>query len=165
MRTILLAVAAAAIVLGGGWTVRAQPVAGTSVAASRWEYRVVSEKQLKAAGNNDLAAGLNKLGDEGWELVAVRTDYIFKRPRGQDRQRVEELKAYIAVAEAEVEQWKDRIAWSERMVKKDYLGGQRVASERLELRKTEIALEQARRELASLAEPKKPAPSERPPRK
>jgi hypothetical protein len=159
MRAILLTVAPAVIVLGGGLAARAQPAAAAPDMAPRWEYRVVTEEQLKVAGKNDLAAGLNRLGDEGWELVAVRKDYIFKRPRGQDRQGIEELRAYIAVAEAEVEQWKNYISWSERMVKKGYLGAQRLESDRLELRKAEITLEQARRELASLpATPKKPAP-------
>jgi type II secretory pathway component GspD/PulD (secretin) len=41
-------------------------------------------------GKKDFAAGLNKAGEEGWELVAVlpahqggQPEYYFKRPKGQ----------------------------------------------------------------------------------
>jgi uncharacterized protein (TIGR03067 family) len=64
--------------------------------AAKWEYRVVKKAQVLELGKNDLTAGLNKLGEEGWELVSVQppsgserggrssaaTEYYFKRPAG-----------------------------------------------------------------------------------
>jgi hypothetical protein len=61
----------------------------------RWEYRTLTRQELLDLGQKDVTAGLNKLGDDGWELVAVRagmapergprrpgdtgTEYYFKR--------------------------------------------------------------------------------------
>jgi hypothetical protein len=54
----------------------------------KWEYRVLAKREVAELGKKDLAAGLNKLGDEGWELVAVEPQagrssgqptYYFKR--------------------------------------------------------------------------------------
>jgi hypothetical protein len=72
-----------------------QPAADGAAAGGsrRWEYRLATRQQLLELGKNDVAAGLNKVGAEGWELVAVRpgagrpegrgdaaTEYYFKRP-------------------------------------------------------------------------------------
>jgi hypothetical protein len=59
---------------------------------ARWEYKVLSPSALEqlGRGENALASGLEKLGDEGWELVAIEPGtgtpalpgrYLFKRPR------------------------------------------------------------------------------------
>ena len=37
----------------------------------KWEYRVLSRDQIAELGKNDLAAGLNRLGEHGWQLVTV----------------------------------------------------------------------------------------------
>src|SRR5262245_53185030 len=37
----------------------------------KWEYRIASKDELAELGHKNVAAGLNKLGEEGWELVAV----------------------------------------------------------------------------------------------
>jgi hypothetical protein len=76
----------------------AAPAAPAHRAGARWEYRTVTRQELLDLGKNDVNAGLNKLGDDGWELVAVRpgaaagpergprrpgesgTEYYFKRP-------------------------------------------------------------------------------------
>jgi hypothetical protein len=48
----------------------------------RWEYKVLSEGELLKLGKDDLAAGLNKLGEDGWELQGFdRTRFILKRPK------------------------------------------------------------------------------------
>src|SRR5262249_25272463 len=63
---------------------------------SKWEYRVLTKEQLAELGKKNLAAGLNKIGEEGWELVTVQSgpareggargfsegpaEYYFKRP-------------------------------------------------------------------------------------
>src|SRR5262249_9757926 len=95
-----------------------------------------------ALGKRDLAAGLNKLGEEGWELVVVDTSYIFKRPKNSPPAGA---KRRIALAEAEVEQLKDRVAWAERMAKKGYLTRQAVEAEGAKLSRAEMALDEARK--------------------
>ena len=55
----------------------------------QWEYKEVSFNDLgKGEAGRSLEPGLNKLGKDGWELVAVSGDhkdrymshFIFKRP-------------------------------------------------------------------------------------
>jgi uncharacterized protein (TIGR03067 family) len=64
----------------------------------RWEYRTLTRQELINLAQKDVTAGLNKLGEDGWELVAIRpgvgsgsqrgpgrpdeanTEYYFKRP-------------------------------------------------------------------------------------
>src|SRR6516162_1884631 len=87
----------------------------TSYVVTKWEYRVLTKEQILDLGKKDLAAGLNQLGDEGWELAAVESAYIFKRPRQQ--RTVEDARRQLAAAEADAEMQKDRAAWSERMFK------------------------------------------------
>jgi hypothetical protein len=48
-------------------------------AVSSWEYRILMKEQIIELGKKDLTAGLNKLGEQGWELAAVETAFIFKR--------------------------------------------------------------------------------------
>jgi hypothetical protein len=55
------------------------PDAYKIAATARWEYRVVAKDQLLQLGNKDLAAGLNQLGAQGWELAGVDNAYIFRR--------------------------------------------------------------------------------------
>src|SRR5271169_6346014 len=45
---------------------------GTSV---KWEYRVLTQEKVAELGKNDVAAGLNILGEEGWQLVAVEAAF------------------------------------------------------------------------------------------
>jgi len=88
-------------------------------AVTRWEYRVLTKAQVTDIGKKDLAAGLNALGEEGWELAAVEPAYIFKRPRRQTKR--EDLLRQVSLAESDVAMWKDRAAWSERMARNGYL--------------------------------------------
>lgn len=53
-----------------------------------WEYKALVKSQITELGKTDLGAGLNALGDEGWELVAVdagkgQATYIFKRAKAR----------------------------------------------------------------------------------
>jgi hypothetical protein len=122
---------------------------------NRWEYRVLTKAQLLELGRNDLTAGLNKLGDEGWELSAFDAAYIFKRPKVQQRS-IEVLKLRIGLVEADIEQQRDRVQWSQRMVKRGFLAANQLKDETRLLRELEIALEEAKQDLKSLqAEPKK----------
>jgi hypothetical protein len=146
------------------FSVIARAAEGKPEGAPRWEYRVLTKEQVSELGKNDLAAGLNKLGDDGWELAAVDAAYIFKRPRDQAAKQPEDLKAQVAQAESDVEARKDRVAWSERMVRKGYLSERQVEAERGLLRKAEMALEKTRRELKQLPpDPKGPVEKERKP--
>jgi hypothetical protein len=49
-------------------------------APRRWQYKVVAETDILKLGKDDLATGLNKLGEDGWELVGFeKTRFILKR--------------------------------------------------------------------------------------
>jgi hypothetical protein len=136
----------------------AYPLAVQSAeSGSRWEYHVLTKAQVLELGQNDLTAGLNKLGDQGWELAAFDAAYIFKRPKGQ-QQSVEVLKLRIGLVEADFEQQGDRVRWSQRMVKRGFLSVNQLKDEERLLKELEIALEEAKQDLKSLpAEPKKVA--------
>ena len=127
----------------------------------QWQYRVLTEEQVIALGNKDLGTGLNKLGDEGWELVAVGAHYIFKRPKDQVQKQVAEIKQRIAVAEADVEAWKEHVAWSERMLRKGYMTEKHLETERAQLAKAQTVLDVARESLKNLpSAPKEPEPTQ-----
>ena len=134
-------------------------------AARAWEYRVLTKEQVKELGMQDLSAGLNQLGDEGWELAAVDGGYIFKRPKRQKT--LEEKKQQVAVAEADLDAQKDRVAWSARMVKKGLISETQLQAERARLDHAQMTLERAIRELKAklLPEPKKAPDGDRPPGK
>jgi hypothetical protein len=139
---------------------------GKPEAVAKWEYRVLTKEQVIDLGKKDLAAGLNQLGDEGWEFVAIDAAYIFKRPKDQVRKQLDKIKTQIALAESDVASIKDRVAWSERMAKKGYLSDQQVEVERVQLKRAEMALDTARRELKTVpSDPKEPVEKERKPEK
>jgi hypothetical protein len=149
------------LALGGS-----QASAGTGQTKSdpvtRWEYRVLNKQQLLELGNNDFAAGLNKVGDDGWELAVVDGAYIFKRPRSP----AAELKRRLTEAQVDVEQCRDRAAWAERMAKKGLLSNQQAEADKAKLRTAELVLEQARRDLELLpADVKKGSERDSPPKK
>ena len=129
-----------------------------SGALLKWEYRVLTKDQVLDLGKKDLLAGLNKLGDEGWELVAAEPSYIFKRPRFLAAQHAEEVKRRILLAENDVEMWKARVSWAERMVKKGYLTETQLQGETALLNAAQIALERARKELQALPPEKENKP-------
>jgi len=158
-RTAILIISLAGAVLQDG-------AAGATAGAKRtWEYRVLTKAQVMELGMQDLAAGLNRLGDEGWELAAVDSGYIFKRPRLQ--RTLAEKKQQVAVAEADLEAKKDRVAWAERMVKKGLLSETQLQAERARLDQAQMTLERATRDLKSqlLPEPKTVPDGNRPPPK
>jgi type II secretory pathway component GspD/PulD (secretin) len=61
----------------------------TVPAGPMWEYKVFNRGEITDLGNQDFATGLNKLGDEGWEMVALgqgvraAQEYYFKRPKAR----------------------------------------------------------------------------------
>jgi hypothetical protein len=63
---------------------------GAAAATPKWEYKQVDVTELLGdpATFKNLPINLNKLGEEGWELVAVGpskdggiSQYVFKRPQ------------------------------------------------------------------------------------
>ena len=112
---------------------------------AKWEYRVLTKDQVIELGKKDLAAGLNLLGEEGWELAAVESAFIFKRPK--QTKSLEELKRRLAAAEAAAAMQAERAAWSESMVKKGFLGQAQLHAERQLLKERELALEKAKKDL------------------
>jgi hypothetical protein len=132
----------------------------------KWEYRVLTKEQVLDLGKKDLATGLNQLGEDGWELAAVDGAYIFKRPKDLNRRSLEDVKSLVALIESDVEVLKERVAWAERMAKKAYLSTSQVEAERVRLKRAELALERARKELKSFPpEAKDAAGKERKPEK
>lgn len=114
-----------------------------------WEYRALSRAQVVELGKNDFVAGLNKLGEEGWELVSVTRgdDYIFKRPglRPEEKQRaIEQLRSRVRLIETDYDTAKDRLAWSERMVKKGFLAENQLQAEKDKVKAIEDALKEAK---------------------
>jgi hypothetical protein len=162
MGFVLLVVGIAA----GGAPVRAAAAESKPDAVVLWEYRVLTRDQVLDLGKKDLASGLNKLGDEGWELVVAEPAYIFKRPRDQVRKQAADLKRRITLMESDVEMRKDRVAWSERMLRKGYMTEQQANAARLQLKAAEMALDEARKELKDAPPgPMEPAEPERRPDK
>jgi hypothetical protein len=48
----------------------------------RWEYKILAEAYVEKLGEGDLAAGLSRLGEEGWELVGFeKRRFVFKREK------------------------------------------------------------------------------------
>jgi type II secretory pathway component GspD/PulD (secretin) len=87
------------VLLAGTCTPAAAQKSGNDAVKSKgatppkWEYKALTKAQVADLGKKDFAAGLNKLGDEGWELVALepglegrsgrssgQTTFYFKRP-------------------------------------------------------------------------------------
>lgn len=125
--------------------------AATSAAESRtdtarkWEYRVLTKEQLPDTPARDLAAALNKLGDEGWELVTAGSTYIFKRPKSS--RIAETARQQVNFFENEVQMWKDRVAWSKRMARKGFASENQVQLEEAMLKEAQSFLERANEEL------------------
>jgi hypothetical protein len=127
-------------------------------AVPRWEYRVLSREQVLKLGQKDLEAGLNRLGDQGWDLVSADREYIFKRPRvvyGLSAADLKALKDEIALRESDVNDLKERVAWTQRMVRKGFRSTGQLRDEQRVLQEAELALEGARRQLQILPPPAK----------
>ncbi|SRR5579872_2771289 len=147
----------AILVACGSWPAFALSAEPKSAATSKWEYRVVAKAELlELSQKKDLTAALNVLGDDGWELAAIDgAVYIFKRAKPSPSQ-IEDAKRRVSQAEADIQGWKDRVAWSERMVKKGYLTERHLQEEQALLQAAEIALDKARKELKALSPEPKP---------
>jgi hypothetical protein len=66
--------------VGPKWPPQLLPSIEPGLARPRWQYKVVPEADVLKLGKGDLAAGLNQLGESGWELVAFeKTRFIPKR--------------------------------------------------------------------------------------
>lgn len=82
------------------------------------------------------------------EALLVRLD------KQQDARK--EAEAQLTLAQAEVEQRRDRAAWSERMAARGFITPQQVEADRVQLRQAEAELELAKQRLGDLAEPTEP---------
>jgi hypothetical protein len=147
LKTASLALGTLLVVCAGGLD------AGETGTAPRWEYRVLSKEQILELGMKDLAAGLNRVGREGWELAAVDNAYIFKRRLEIGATSIEALKQRLALLEGEIAMRKERVVWSERMERKGFLSASQVEAGRASLQQAEISAGQARRELDALIVP------------
>jgi hypothetical protein len=75
-----------ALALGIVVTFCSAPVAAQPPAAAqpKWEYVVLTESQIESKGKNSKTTGLNELGKDGWELIAI--DPAIRHPSGQTLQ-------------------------------------------------------------------------------
>jgi len=122
----------------------------------QWEYRVLTKDQLLNAGKKDLAAALNRLGSQGWELVAIETalapsTFYFKRPRQSLAEQIEDYKARVAGLELAVALARDRADWAERMTRKGNGSESNLTVANQQLKFAELALERARKRLSVLS--------------
>jgi hypothetical protein len=132
-----------------------QTAARAAEGTPQWEYRVLTKVQILDLGKKDLAAGLNKLGDDGWELAAFDAAYIFKRPKAEQTRPIA-AKLRLKIAEADVGQQRERVQWSKRMVKKGFIPENQLKDEERLLRELELVLEEVEADIKSLRpEPKK----------
>jgi hypothetical protein len=121
-----------------------------SAAAVLWEYQVLSKQKVIDLGQKDLAAGLNQLGRDGWELAAIDGDYIFKRSKNQRPLTAQEIRERIGLAKADVEMWRERASWSERMAQRGFVTRAQADADRARLRSAETSLQNAEKELPIL---------------
>jgi hypothetical protein len=93
-RMLVVALALAIGYWVGAW-LEAPAVAQPPAKRSQWQYAVYYHSDLMALGEKTINQNLTKLGEQGWELVAVtpgirgdkgqdvntQTTYFFKRPK------------------------------------------------------------------------------------
>ena len=111
MRNVI--VIALALIALGTVTCLAEAPAGKAAGRPQWEYQTLSRVKVTELGKNDFAAGLNKLGDDGWELVAVTpsldappgrpAEYYFKQAKAAVAR--DEPRPGVAGPEAVVDQF------------------------------------------------------------
>jgi hypothetical protein len=162
-RLVLFAVC----IVGGTAQTPALAAQGTSGAQSQWEYRVLTKDRLLELGKKDVAAALNRLGDEGWELIGIEppsaaepgsgatakpATFYFKRPRSSTRstEDAQDLKDIISRLEYDVELAREWASWTERMHRKGFRSQSHVSYAKQELKDLELALARAKRQLKAL---------------
>jgi hypothetical protein len=136
------------------------PVQGqeTPAGSRRWEYRVLPREQIVQLGQGDITAGLNRLGEEGWQLVAIEpgtlpgknartTHFYLQRPSVPPGDRPAAVQKRLAAAREDVALRTQRLAWTERMHQKGFAGKAQVEADKAELRKAQAALERAEQQL------------------
>jgi hypothetical protein len=140
---------------------------------AKWEYRVLTREQVAKLGKNDLVAGLNLLGEEGWELVSVEpaftpprdsnvparaAQFYLKRLKDWQRTQREQALKRVDLAQADVAMWQERSAWSQRMVKKGFMTAAQAEADQTRLQRARMTLEKAERELKGLSSMPKQTP-------
>jgi hypothetical protein len=153
-----------------GTSLAAEPGPGpTPAGPAKWEYRILTREQVAKLGKNDVVAGLNRLGKDGWELVAVEpalapakgagaVQFYLKRPRDDRRARREEAQDRVDAARAYLAMWQERSAWSERMVRKGLLTEAQAGADKARVAQAALALDRAERELRRFIPEKERAP-------
>jgi hypothetical protein len=140
----------------------------------------LTKEQILDLGKKDLTAGLNKLGDEGWELVTVDparpapgaglpakpAEYYFKRPRNVLPERLEDVKRRVVLAEWDLDWAKQDAASAKLMARKGFVSQNEVKAAEQRLQLAEMALEQALQDLKAFSAESKETPTkERKPEK
>jgi hypothetical protein len=152
-------------VLGGPVQVAVLGAEARPSGLPKWEYHVLAKDEVLKLGQKDLTAGLNKLGDAGWELVAVESDaqeaafgaaqksarFYFKRPANLIEKQAEALKERIRRAEFTVTSWMEEAVRAERLLTRGFISKKELQAVKDQLKEAETALDEARTELKNLA--------------
>lgn len=131
----------------GAWQVNLLSAEESPDAVVKWEYRVLTEPEVLAIGKHDFTAGLNTLGEQGWELIAIDVTNIFKRPTQQ--RNIKNLEAQVAAVKAKLAMQRNRVVRSQLMADKGYQSQKEFEAERHWLKVLEIDLATAQQELKS----------------
>lgn len=93
------------------------------------------------------------------DRINLLNDDAIKAALAQRRKdRAAELRDRVRLVEADIELWKDRAAWSDRMVRKGYLSANQAKADQIRLERAEESLRQLQEQLKFLTEePKKDA--------
>jgi RNA polymerase sigma factor (sigma-70 family) len=150
--SIVQTVKAASFVLAG------QPLAAgvlstKAIAITEGVLKTMLLTKLKTITATILVAGMAVFGGEtlvrsssgGQDLPGVAPAGVKKNstdPLVKDRTGIDRL----AIAQSEMEKWRDKVAWSERMVNKGYLSPRQLEADKAQWKRAEIAVNQIKQE-------------------
>jgi multidrug efflux pump subunit AcrA (membrane-fusion protein) len=106
---------------------------------------------IAAQGDLDIVESQNvsdlALAENTLKLMKIDLE---KYELGDFLQSIKDIQGRESVAKSDLEMWKDRASWSERMLRKDYISGSQAEAERSKLRNAEITLAKVQEEMRVL---------------
>src|SRR5262249_42148748 len=109
-----------------------------------WSDRMVKKGDMTPGMADDararVDAGKDVLGQLQEGIRLLGDDAIKGALARQQKERADDVRGQMKLVEADVEQWKDRAAWSDRMVKKGYFTPNQAKADRLRLERAEDLL-------------------------
>jgi RND family efflux transporter MFP subunit len=151
--------------------------AGANLTKAEEDYKITesqNESDIKTAGVNLELAVLTRdaylgravrletaAGLVGLAAVAVADPWAarlpvfvarFEESGGEYFQTRKEIEGRLLLARSDLEMWRDRVAWSERMVRGNYIGPAQLQADRARNKSAEVALQKIEEELRVLSE-------------